>query len=67
MPTESEYNSSRTGVPWVRRNAPEKEKHMPISFEKDIKPMFRPIDIEHMKRYNVPLDDYTYMSDPANG
>jgi hypothetical protein len=42
------------------------EKEMPVSFEKDIKPMFRPIDIEHMKRYKVPLDDYAYMSDSAN-
>jgi len=39
---------------------------MPASFEKDIKPLFRPIDVEHMKRYNVPLDDYAYMSDPSN-
>jgi len=39
---------------------------MPVSFEKDIKPLFRPVDVEHMKRYNVPLDDYAYMSDPSN-
>lgn len=39
---------------------------MPVSFEKNIKPMFRPIDVEHMKVYNMPLDDYAYMSDPSN-
>jgi hypothetical protein len=39
---------------------------MPISFERDIKPLFREIDVEHMKRYDIPLDDYAYMSDPSN-
>jgi hypothetical protein len=36
---------------------------MPVSFSKDIKPLFRSIDVEHMKRYGVVLDDYAYMSD----
>ena len=35
-----------------------------VSFEKDIKPMFRPVDIAHMKPMGVKLDDYGYMSDP---
>jgi hypothetical protein len=35
-----------------------------VSFEKDIKPMFRPVDIAHMKPMGVELDDYGYMSDP---
>lgn len=39
---------------------------MPVSFAKDILPMFRQIDIEHMKKYAVRLDDYAYMSDSAN-
>ena len=39
---------------------------MPVSFAKDILPMFRQIDIDHMKKYAVSLDNYTYMSDPAN-
>ncbi len=39
---------------------------MPISFSKEIKPMFRQIDIDHMKRHGVNLDDYQYMSDPTN-
>lgn len=37
-----------------------------VSFERDIKPLFRPIDIEHMEPMGVLLDDYAYMSDPAN-
>jgi hypothetical protein len=37
-----------------------------VSFAADIKPLFRPIDIEHMKRGKVELDDYKYMSKPAN-
>lgn len=39
---------------------------MPVSFENDIKPLFRPVDIEHQKRYRVLLDDYAYMSDAAD-
>jgi hypothetical protein len=38
---------------------------MPVSFARDILPMFRPIDIEHMGKHNILLGDYTYMSDPA--
>jgi len=38
---------------------------MPISFARDILPMFRPIDIEHMSKYKILLDDYTYMSEPS--
>ena len=38
---------------------------MAVSFAKDIKPLFRPIDIDHMKEF-VPLDDYAYMSKPDN-
>ena len=38
----------------------------PVSFAKDIRPLFRPIDIAHMKPFGVKLDDYNYISDPAN-
>ena len=38
---------------------------MPVSFKSDILPLFRPVDISHMKGFNVLLDDYPYMSDPA--
>ena len=39
---------------------------MPVSFARDIRPMFRQIDIEHMRNRGVLLDDYTYMADPSN-
>lgn len=35
-----------------------------ISFSADIKPLFRDVDISHMKRFNVELDNYTTMSNP---
>ena len=37
-----------------------------ISFATDIKPLFRAIDISHMQRLGVKLDDYNYMSNPDN-
>jgi hypothetical protein len=37
-----------------------------VSFERDIKPLFRPIDVEHMEPMGVLLDDHGYMSDPSN-
>ena len=37
-----------------------------ISFARDIKPLFRPVDISHMKSYGVKLDDFTYMSNPEH-
>ena len=39
---------------------------MPVSFERDIRPLFRQIDIDHMNKHHVLLDDYAYMSDPSN-
>ena len=36
---------------------------MAVSFSKDIKPLFREVDIDHMKVHGVNLDDYQYMSD----
>ena len=38
---------------------------MAISFAQNIRPLFRQIDIDHMKGYSVLLDDYVYMSDPT--
>jgi hypothetical protein len=38
---------------------------MPVSFASNILPLFRPVDIQHMKRLQVLLDDYAYMSDAA--
>lgn len=37
-----------------------------ISFEADIRPLFREVDIEHMRPMDVLLDDYQYMSQRAN-
>ena len=37
-----------------------------VSFSADIKPLFREVDISHMKRFRVELDSYTYMSNPDN-
>jgi hypothetical protein len=37
-----------------------------ISFAGDVRPMFRQIDIDHMRGLNVFLDDYAFMSQPEN-
>jgi hypothetical protein len=37
-----------------------------VSFAADIKPLFRPVDVAHMNVHGIKLDDYNYMSDPAN-
>ena len=37
-----------------------------VSFERDIRPLFRAVDISHMARHEIKLDDYTFMSDPYN-
>jgi hypothetical protein len=38
---------------------------MAKSFNADVLPMFRLVDINHMKPRRVFLDDYQFMSDPA--
>lgn len=42
------------------------ESDQALSFEKDIRPLFRAVDIEHMSPMGVMLDNYEYMSDPSN-
>ena len=37
-----------------------------VSFAADIKPLFRAVDVSHMKRFNVELDSYSFMSNPEN-
>ena len=37
-----------------------------VSFARDIRPLFRDVDVEHMERHGVRLDDYDFMSDPDN-
>jgi hypothetical protein len=39
---------------------------MSISFKTEIVPLFTSVDIEHMSRLEVPLDDYAYMRQPDN-
>jgi hypothetical protein len=39
---------------------------MTVSFKTHILPLFTSIDIEHMSYAGVSLDDYAYMSQPAN-
>lgn len=43
-----------------------KGREGPISFERDIRPLFRDIDIDHMEPMGVLLDDYAWMSDAEN-
>jgi hypothetical protein len=38
---------------------------MPVSFKNDIRPLFRPADINCMSLHGVLLDDFGYMSDAA--
>ena len=37
-----------------------------VSFARDIRPLFRDVDISHMERHGIKLDDYTFMSNPDN-
>jgi hypothetical protein len=37
-----------------------------VGFNTDILPLFTTMDIEHMRHLGASLDDYAYMSDPAN-
>jgi len=37
-----------------------------VSFARDIRPLFRAVDISHMQPHGVKLDDYTFMSKPDN-
>jgi Ferritin-like len=39
---------------------------MAVSFAKDVLPLFRTIDVDHMKPLGVVLDDYAYMSDATD-
>ncbi len=38
---------------------------MPVSFRTDVLPLFRSVDVNHMKPMGVLLHDYGYMSDPT--
>jgi hypothetical protein len=48
----------------VKKEQSKPKKAPKISFARDIRPLFRAVDISHMKPHGVKLDDYTFMSDP---
>jgi hypothetical protein len=37
-----------------------------VSFAASIRPLFREMDIVHMKNFGIDLDDYAWMSKPDN-
>lgn len=37
-----------------------------VSFARDIRPLFRPLDFAHMLPFGVRLGDHDYMCDPAD-
>jgi len=37
-----------------------------VSFERDIRPLFREVDIDHMEGMGVLLADHAWMSNPEN-
>ena len=51
-------------MPQPRRKITESPRQ--VSFARDIRPLFRAIDISHMKSHGIKLDDHTFMSDPDN-
>ena len=42
------------------------QRRVPLSFERDILPLFRAVDIDHMAPMGVMLDDFAWMSDAEN-
>ncbi len=42
------------------------DEQQSISFENDIRPLFREIDMDHMRGFDVFLGDYDYMSKREN-
>lgn len=42
------------------------DKGASVSFERDIRPMFRDVDIDHMEGMGVLLADRSWMSEPEN-
>src|SRR5436190_23209166 len=50
----------------VSQDYVEEVSPMAVSFKADIVPLFTSVDVEHMSRLEVPLDDHAYMSQPDN-
>lgn len=58
--------TERLAGPPNRRQYGTERIAMTVSFKTDILPLFTSIDIEHMSYAGVSLDEYAYMSQPAN-
>ena len=50
----------------MTKNPSKPKEPRKISFARDIKPLFRDVDVSHMKAHGIKLDDYTFMSDADN-
>jgi hypothetical protein len=50
----------------MKKKQSKPKKALKVSFARDIRPLFRAVDVEHMKVHSVNLDDHTFMSDPDN-
>lgn len=42
------------------------DKGASVSFARDIRPLFREVDFDHMEGFGVSLADHAWMSDPEN-
>ena len=47
-----------------KQSRPKKTRE--VSFARDIRQLFRAVDVSHMKAHGVNFDDYTFMSDADN-
>jgi len=59
-----DYNAN--GGERMKKKQSKPKKAPKVSFARDIRPLFRAVDVEHMKVHGVNLDDHTFMSDPDN-
>ena len=50
----------------MKKKQSKPKKARKVSFARDIRLLFRAVDVEHMKVHGVILDDYTFMSDADN-
>ena len=56
----------QTNPPSDASSRKKREPAPKVSFARDIRPLFRAVDISHMQPHGVKLDDYTFMSKPDN-
>jgi hypothetical protein len=60
------YELSGLRKPIVRESFFMQDNGASVSFERDIRPLFRDVDIDHMEGMGVLLSDHAWMSDPEN-